>query len=115
MIKDLIHYNLFGTPAYLRRIASLKENEEQRRQIVEEKQVGTGYKRPSITGAMAHEGVRSVAGIWKLAAQNAYESNDTVGTDYRRPSISALQGMGIKDLANTWQVNGHKLEKYKKD
>mgnify|MGYP000172044589 CR=1 FL=1 len=102
MVKDLIHYNLFGTPAYLRRIASLKENEEKRRESMMGKQVGTGYMRPSVTTAGEHAGVRTVAGIWKLASENAFEKTDTVGTDYRRPSISACQ-MDVKCMADIWK------------
>jgi len=108
MVKDLIHYNLFGTPAYLRRVAALKENEEARQLIVDEKKVGADYRRPSLTAAMQHGGVRSVTSIWKLAAENAYDNDkDTVGSDYRRPSISACN-MAVRDLASSWQANVHK-------
>lgn len=94
MVKELIHYNLFGTPAYLRRIASIKEKEEERRIVIEEKKVGSDYKRPSLTGAAGHDGVRNVAAIWKLAGQNSVDDSITVGTDFRRPSLTALTEKG---------------------
>jgi hypothetical protein len=77
MIKDLIHYNLFGTPAYLRRVACLKEKEEKRRIVIEDKKVGATFRRSSINTS-GHQGVKQVASIWMQARKSICQESSGI-------------------------------------
>jgi len=101
MVKDLFHYNLYGTGSYKARLQAIAEANAKIQEELDEKKVGVDYKvtifelkrvhrrvkRPEVD-VSGHAGVGRIASMWSACRRASLAALNAVEKTGRRASIA---------------------------